>query len=84
MVLADVVMPSMSGLTLAERVRAERPQVRVLLMSGYEHAGRSVATVPPAVSGFLRKPVTLTDLVTALEAALHEPPPPSAEAFGRL
>lgn len=77
-VLADVVMPVMGGLTLAERVRAGRPGVGVLLMSGYEHAARSAAAPPRGVSGFLRKPVTLVELVTQLESAVGRSEPEGA------
>lgn len=85
-VLADVVMPVMGGLTLAERVRTDRPNVRVLLMSGYEHASRAAGVLPPGVSGFLRKPVTLSELVTQLESAVRHAPTLAepAEAFGHL
>ncbi|MBW3536024.1 MAG: diguanylate cyclase [Gemmatimonadetes bacterium] len=85
-VLADVVMPIMGGLTLAERVRTERPRVRVLLLSGYPHASRSTEALPPGVSGFLHKPITLSELVTQLEAAVRETAATAepSPAFGRL
>jgi CheY-like chemotaxis protein len=34
-VLTDVMMPSMSGLELAEAIRAEYPNIKIVLMSGY-------------------------------------------------
>ncbi|MCC6246673.1 MAG: response regulator [Rubrivivax sp.] len=70
-VLTDVVMPGpLDGLALAKRLRAERPGLPVVLMSGYSDALRDAA-------GFalLRKPYTEADLLVTLQAALgrHRP-----------
>jgi CheY-like chemotaxis protein len=35
LLLTDIVMPSMNGLELADRVERERPGVRILFMTGY-------------------------------------------------
>jgi two-component system, cell cycle sensor histidine kinase and response regulator CckA len=35
MLISDVVMPEMSGIELAHKLRDSQPQMRVLLMSGY-------------------------------------------------
>ena len=75
-VLSDVVMPQMNGRELAERARELRPEVRVLLMSGYpQRAGR-----PEAEAAFpiLDKPLTLESLARALRQVLGNHPPPDA------
>jgi CheY-like chemotaxis protein len=68
--LTDVVMPDMSGPQLADRMRDVRPQVPVLLMSGY-----TAGALPggPAASGdrpLIRKPFTAETLLQHLQDAL--------------
>ena len=64
--LTDVVMPGMHGLELAERIRAQRPNVSVILMSGYAQD----VIEQPANAGydaFVAKPFTPAGLVGAVE-----------------
>jgi two-component system cell cycle sensor histidine kinase/response regulator CckA len=65
-VLTDVVMPSMSGPALAERLGRLRPDARIVFMSG--HIERSEKLSPGAT--FVRKPFHASDLITAVAAAL--------------
>jgi PAS domain S-box-containing protein len=62
--LTDVVMPEMSGLELAERIREVRPTLPVLLMSGYIAGSMPGAIVPTNDLPLIRKPFTA-------EAMLH-------------
>jgi DNA-binding NtrC family response regulator len=56
--VSDVVMPTMGGLDLARRVLLLRPDVRVLMVSGY-----SRQTQLPASMHFLPKPFTEAQLL---------------------
>ncbi len=77
LVLSDVVMPGMSGPALVQRLRAARPELRTILMSGY--AGDAVASRGVEASGlpFLEKPFTLAALAAALRAELDAPGAPT-------
>jgi CheY-like chemotaxis protein len=71
--VSDVRMPQMSGWDLAARVQAARPEVKVVLMSGY--AG---ADTPPPIPGaqewaFLQKPFTPADLTGKVRDVLRPP-----------
>jgi two-component system cell cycle sensor histidine kinase/response regulator CckA len=70
LVLTDVVMPEMGGHELVELLRARRPDLRVLFMSGYaERAFTSNGSIP-AGTGYLEKPFTVETLMRRLREVL--------------
>lgn len=63
MLLTDVVMPEMGGFDLATQLIKDRPDTKVLFISGYTGlAGFDPTQLPPG-SGFLQKPFTLNALL---------------------
>jgi PAS domain S-box-containing protein len=68
LVVTDVVMPQMDGLTLAARIRETRPETRVLLMSGYQDRG---VTAGDNAMLLLPKPFTAAQLRARVAEALH-------------
>jgi CheY-like chemotaxis protein len=69
LVLTDAIMPGLSGIALADQLRATCPRVAVVVMSGYsremfEDTGIASELVQ------LRKPFTTPQLLDALHAAL--------------
>lgn len=74
LVFSDVVMPGgVGGAELAEEVRRRRPEVRVLLTSGY--AEPSVLERSSARgANWLRKPYSMGDLARKLRLVLASPP----------
>jgi PAS domain S-box-containing protein len=70
LVLTDVVMPEMGGHELVERLRARRPNLRVLFMSGYtERTLTRNGSMPPG-TGFVEKPFTVETLMRRLREVL--------------
>ncbi len=75
LLLTDVVMPEMSGFELAARVRAERPGMRFLFISGYR---TGVAAAPGQTAGpVLQKPFASEELRRAVRRVLDEPAVPA-------
>jgi PAS domain S-box-containing protein len=62
LLLTDVVMPQMGGRALAEHVTLDRPEIKVLYMSGYaDDAIVHHGTLDPGTN-FIAKPFSATDL----------------------
>jgi signal transduction histidine kinase len=69
--LTDVVMPMMSGVELATRIRSLRPTAKVLYMSGHARDTlNSEGDVRPVE--FLQKPFTRQTLIEKVEVLLSE------------
>ena len=75
LLLSDVIMPRMDGVTLAARVREERPQTLALLISGRMSSEIVEAN---AMFDFLRKPFVPAQLKSKLEEILARTDPSSA------
>jgi PAS domain S-box-containing protein len=72
LLLTDMVMPgSLSGRDLAVRLRGERPQLKVVYMSGYSAHG--LADEPWSI--LVQKPFQLSTLAQVLRARLDEKEP---------
>jgi CheY-like chemotaxis protein len=67
LLLSDVVMPRMGGIELQERLLAVRPNVKVLLMSGY--SGESLQIRNPVA--FISKPFSRRHLLSEVRK-LHD------------
>ena len=70
LLLADVVMPGMSGPQLAERLLEARPGLRVVFMSGYAKEAEGAVARGDA---FLKKPFTPRRLGSMLREVLDRP-----------
>jgi FixJ family two-component response regulator len=70
--ITDVRMPGMDGLELQRRVRLERPELAVILISAhYDEATRQRALAQGA-AGFLSKPFDVAELLGTIELALNK------------
>ena len=70
MLLADIVMPVMSGKLVADTVRVYRPSIRVLFMSGYTDNAIVHHGVLDREVAFLQKPFTPAGLLKKVRAEL--------------
>jgi CheY-like chemotaxis protein len=71
LVLTDLVMPQMSGMEVARRVRESRPGTRVLFMSGYTDRSLQETGQLPDEIEVLQKPFTSAVLAARVRRALE-------------
>jgi CheY-like chemotaxis protein len=67
-VLTDMVMPTMGGKAMAERLRAAGTEIPIVFMSGYTED--SLADTPPGTNAFLAKPFGPPALLETLRGVL--------------
>jgi two-component system, cell cycle sensor histidine kinase and response regulator CckA len=71
LLMTDVVMPGISGRELSERVRAIRPEIRVLFMSGYTDQAVVHHGILETDAVLLQKPFTVAALAAKLRDILN-------------
>ena len=72
LVLLDVRMPGMDGLTVLERIRERYPQVRVAMLSGVDDPSVIQAAFDRGASAFIVKHIDPRDLPSALRQAVDD------------
>ncbi len=77
LVITDVVMPDENGLDLVPRIRALRPDLKVIVMSAQSTLLTAVKATERGAFEYLPKPFDLRELLTLVERALSEPAAPS-------
>lgn len=60
-ILMDILMPRLNGLTICRHILSRRPDVRIILLSGTLHPDHPFVAESGA-SAFLSKPVRLNEL----------------------
>jgi two-component system, cell cycle sensor histidine kinase and response regulator CckA len=70
LVLTDVTMPGIGGLELVQQLRARRPDLRVVFMSGYADKALATNGAIPHHTAYIEKPFNVKTLVQRLREVL--------------
>lgn len=83
-ILMDVSMPVCDGLAATRLVKAELPQIKVIMLSAAADDRELFEAVKSGAIGFLLKSMDADELIAALEDALNDVPPLAPGLMGRL
>lgn len=84
LVLMDINMPEMDGLTAAAMIKEKNPQIFVIILTGYDYFEYAQSAIRAKVDDYILKPVSKADIEMVLvkslarikeknkEAAIHE------------
>ena len=73
LLLTDVVMPGMNGETLSQKVKEIKPEIKIILMSGYSEDFARHGSEQNNAFSFLAKPFSLSDLLEKVKEVLDMP-----------
>ncbi|MBQ0012799.1 MAG: response regulator [Clostridiales bacterium] len=65
--ITDITMPFMDGLSLSKTVLQELPNLKIIVISGYSDFEYARKAIELGVEQYLLKPVTKADMIAALE-----------------
>jgi two-component system response regulator PilR (NtrC family) len=74
-IVADVVMPGVSGLEVLERSRTLNPGAAVILMTGHATVEMAIEALRKGACDYLQKPFVLHDLARCVQRLLRRQPP---------
>ena len=72
LILSDINMPGMSGLEMLPKVRAERPDVPVIMITAYGDAETRRKAIEGGAIGLLTKPIDFVLLRQEIDARLGQ------------
>jgi CheY-like chemotaxis protein len=72
LVITDMTMPGMTGERLAKELRRIRPDIPIILCSGFSHYLNEEEAKAIGICAFLMKPFVLRELAETVQTVLHK------------
>ena len=67
LVISDIQMPGMNGISLLEEIREQHPDMPVVLTTGHATVDTAVAALRRGAMDYLAKPIDLEELLTCIQ-----------------
>ena len=74
LVLLDIWMPDIDGIDLLKQVKTQRPDLKVIMISGHGNIHTALAAAKLGAFDFLEKPLSLDGLLETVHRALGDDP----------
>ncbi|MCP4550125.1 MAG: response regulator [bacterium] len=65
--ITDLIMPGMSGIDVLERVKRDRPQTEVIMMTAYTSVESAIESMQKGARDYLAKPISIELLTEKVE-----------------
>jgi DNA-binding NtrC family response regulator len=72
-VLLDLKLPDLEGMEILKKIGKEKPDLRVIIMTGYDTIPVAVEAMKMGAADYLGKPFTDDELISAIEKACIDP-----------
>lgn len=70
--ITDIVMPQMDGITLALKAAALQPELKIILISGYAQERMRAHNIDALAQRIIAKPFTMQQIADAVYGVLYE------------
>ena len=72
LVITDLMMPEMNGLTLSKQLTEEKPGIKLILMTAYGNEDIALKAKDLGICSYITKPFEMEDMLTAVQTAFSQ------------
>jgi DNA-binding response OmpR family regulator len=73
-VILDVMMPGLGGLEVLKRIKAQNPQIHVILLTGRGSTKEGIEGMQLGAFDYLMKPINIEELIKKMQEAIKSQP----------
>ncbi len=73
-VILDVMMPGLGGLEVLKRIKAQNPQIHVILLTGRGSTKEGIEGMQLGAFDYLMKPINIEELIKKMQEAIKSHP----------
>ena len=72
LIITDLVMPQLDGLSLIQKIKSMNPEINVLMITAYATLESAIGAIRSGASDYLVKPFKIDDLLNAVQKSLSQ------------